>query len=433
MIIKGKSRSGAASLAAHLTSTNNERVTVAELRGVIAQDLRGALREMEDVASGTRCRLFLYHASLAPDARYFLTPAQWREAVDALEKNLGLTNQPRAVVIHSKDGRDHCHVVWSRIDAERMKAIPDSHNFRKHEQTARDLERRFGHERVQGAHVEREGRPRPKRTPSRADIRQQERAGQSGRAAVASVKRVTAEVTALWHQTNSGQAFAAALAARGYVLAKGDRRDFVIVDSVGAVHSLARRIEGVKAAQVRERMVDVGRDSLPSVAEAKAQQIERANAVRLLACLPVATSQPRETLATTGRNHGSSTREIVETFIALCHDPLHNLPCWLDAQGRRRASGDRLLARSRAGVAGNGDVRPVRAEGRGDQALRASPAANAHQVPRQTAPKAQGAARAAEGRIRGLSSNGTESRHRGEPDIKPPRRRPGLDCVAVAV
>ena len=270
MIIKGKSRSGAAALAAHLTSSKNERVDVAEIRGVLAQDLADALREMEDVASGSNCRLFMYHASIDPDARYPLTLEQWREAVDALEKKLGFTDQPRAVVIHVKEGREHCHVVWSRIKPETMTGISDSHNYRKHEEVSRDLERRFGHERVQGAHIEREGRKRPERTPSRADIQQQERRGKSGRAAVGEIKRVTAEITGLWQGTDSGKAFAAALAARGYVLARGDRRDFVVLDSGGAVHSLARRIEGVKAAAVRERMGDVDRDGLPSVAEAKA-------------------------------------------------------------------------------------------------------------------------------------------------------------------
>lgn len=34
--------------------------------------------------------------------------------------------QPRAVVFHEKENRRHCHVVWSRIDTEAMKAIPMS-------------------------------------------------------------------------------------------------------------------------------------------------------------------------------------------------------------------------------------------------------------------------------------------------------------------
>ena len=80
------------------------------------------------------------------------------------------------------------------------------------------------------------------------------------------------QVTRLWHQADSGTAFAAALRNEGWVLAKGDKRDFVLVDSFGETHSLARRIEGAKAAEVRERMAELDAAKLPSVAEARELQ-----------------------------------------------------------------------------------------------------------------------------------------------------------------
>ena len=58
------------------------------------------------------------------------------------------------------------------------------------------------------------------------------------------------------------------------MLARGDRRDFVVIDRAGDDHSLARRL-GVKVAEVRARMADLDPASLPSVNEAKAQQRER--------------------------------------------------------------------------------------------------------------------------------------------------------------
>ncbi|MBF0562012.1 MAG: relaxase/mobilization nuclease domain-containing protein [Alphaproteobacteria bacterium] len=238
----------------------------------MSRDLLGAFQEMQDVASGSTCQKFMYHANIDGDTRYPMTREQWRESVDALEKKLGLTDQPRVGVMHVKEGREHCHVGWSRIKPETMTAISDSHNYRKHEEVSRELERRFGHERVQGAHAEREDKPRPARTPDHADIQQQERLGKPGRAGVAAIKAVKADLTALWQQTASGKDFAAALAARGYILAQGDRRDFVVLDSAGAVHSLARRIEGVKTAAVRERMADVDRASLPTLEQATAHQ-----------------------------------------------------------------------------------------------------------------------------------------------------------------
>jgi hypothetical protein len=269
VVIKGTSCAGARRLAVHLTRTDtNERAEVKELRGVVAEDLRGALLEMEAVAAGARTTKPFYHGSINTRADEPMTPEQRMEAIDRLEEALGLSGQPRVVVVHEKEGREHCHIVWSRIDLERMAAISDSHNYRKHEQIARDLEREFGHERVQGAHVEREGKPRPERTPSHAEMLQGERTGLSPNEA-------KEKITELWRSTDSGRAFAQALDQNGWVLAHGDRRDFVVIDPKGGTHSLARRVEGAKAKDIRERMSDLDIERLPSVAEAKTIQRHR--------------------------------------------------------------------------------------------------------------------------------------------------------------
>jgi len=75
----------------------------------------------------------------------------------------------------------------------------------------------------------------------------------------------------LWQQSDSGSSFKAALESNGYLLCKGDRRDFVIIDPAGDDHSLTRRIAGAKAAGVRERLSDIDRDALPTVAEGRAK------------------------------------------------------------------------------------------------------------------------------------------------------------------
>jgi hypothetical protein len=267
VIIKGTSCAGFRRLAVHLMRTDtNERAEVKEIRGVVAEDLLGAFREMEGVAAGTRATKPFYHASINTRADEPLTDEQRAQAIDRLEAELNLYGQARAVVIHSKEGREHCHIVWSRIDLDRMTAISDSNNYYKHEKVARALEKEFGHERVQGAHVERDGKERPERTPSHSEMLQAERTGVSPAAA-------RALMTDLWRETDSGKSFQAALETKWWVLARGDRRDFVAIDSEGGTHSIARRIEGAKAADVRQRFADIDPASLPSVAEAK--QIQR--------------------------------------------------------------------------------------------------------------------------------------------------------------
>jgi hypothetical protein len=269
VIIKGTSCAGARRLAVHLTRTDtNERAEVRELRGVAALDLKGALLEMEAVASGSRATKPFYHASISTRADERLSDEQRNHAIDVLEARLGLTGQPRIVVVHEKEGREHCHIVWLRIDLETMRTISDSHNFRKHEEVARALEREFGHERVQGAHIERDGKARPTRTPSHAEMLQGERTGLTPKA-------VKAQVTELWRNTENGQDFAVALWNAGYVLARGDRRDYVLIDPSGGTHSLARRVEGAKVKDIRERMSDLESVWVPNVAQAKEIQSKR--------------------------------------------------------------------------------------------------------------------------------------------------------------
>ncbi len=77
MVIKGGARGGAGSLADHLQRTDtNERAELLEVRGVVAGDLLGALREMDAVASGTRCTRPFYHASINTDPTEHLTDEQ---------------------------------------------------------------------------------------------------------------------------------------------------------------------------------------------------------------------------------------------------------------------------------------------------------------------------------------------------------------------
>jgi hypothetical protein len=269
VVIKGSARGGPGQLAAHLQRTDtNERMRVVELRVVVADDLDGALDEMDALGAGLRTRRTLYHASINTRADEPMTDEQWTIAIDRLEAKLGLTGQPRAVVEHEKEGREHVHIVWSRADLEHMRAIRADHNFRQHEETARELEREFGHARVQGAHAERDGEERPERTPSHAEMQQAARTGLSPQEA-------KEQITELWQRTDSGQSFAAALDDAGWILARGDRRDFLVVDPHGEAHSLARRVEGTKAADVRARMADIDRETLPSAEEARERQEQR--------------------------------------------------------------------------------------------------------------------------------------------------------------
>jgi hypothetical protein len=267
MIISGGARCNWRFFAKHLMKTEeNERVKIAEIRGLAGDTTLDALREMDAVARGTRCKNFFYHANLNPREDEQLSPEQWEQAVDTLEGKLGLDGQSRIVVEHEKLGRTHRHVIWSRIDPDRLTAISDSHNYAKHEAAARELEQQFALAPVQGVHVGREG-PRPERRPANWETFRGHKSG-------IDPKDVKAEVTELWQSSDSGVAFRTALAQRGYVMAQGDRRDFLIIDSAGQEHSLARRIEGAKAAEIRARLADIDREDLPRVSHGRTERRE---------------------------------------------------------------------------------------------------------------------------------------------------------------
>jgi hypothetical protein len=263
MIISGGSRCNGRWFSSHLMKTEeNERVSVVEMRGLAARDVREAFREMDFIAGGTSCTNFFYHANLNPKAHERLTAEQWEQAADMLEKHLQLEGHARFIVEHEKDGRVHRHVIWSRIDADTMTAVSDSFSARDHEKAAREIEETFGLEPVESVLVKDRETQRPERRPRNWETFRGHESGIDPEA-------MKAEITALWQECDSGLAFKAALENAGYILARGDRRDFCVVDPSGDEHSLAKRISGERAASVRARMADVDRESLPSVAEAR--------------------------------------------------------------------------------------------------------------------------------------------------------------------
>ena len=261
MIIKGGARSSGGFFAYHLMKTEeNERVEVKEMRGLLADTVSEAFQEMRMVAAGTRADNYFYHASINPRADEMLTPEQWDIAVDTLEKNLGLTDHARFQVEHEKDGRTHRHIVWSRVDLDTMTVTPASGNYLAHDKTRAELEQEFSHEPTPPT-------PQPSQRKSR-EIADWEnfRAAESG----INPAEMKAEITELWQQSDGGRAFQAAIEEKGYLLAKGDRRDFVLIDPAGDIHSLARRIDGAKVADIRAKMTDLDRDSLMGAKEASA-------------------------------------------------------------------------------------------------------------------------------------------------------------------
>jgi hypothetical protein len=288
MIINGGGRGNVGYWSEHLLrEDHNERVEVKEISGVLAEDLPGALREMALVASGSKSQGdFMYVADLNPNGQERLTEAQWREAIDLLEEKLGLQGHQRVVVEHEKDGRVHRHVVWNRVD-ENLKVRDIGGNYFTHERVARALEVRFGLEWTPSRHGMQHEAPRPDRAPDMQDYSIAEKAGTTPQEMRALVKELRA-------QSDSPQAFRAALGDAGYLLAEGNR-PYLVVDPAGEPHSLPRLL-GEKQAKVAEFIGDM---ELMPLDQAKAIQAERRQLQPEQQITPAAKVEPQPAQPTT--------------------------------------------------------------------------------------------------------------------------------------
>ena len=246
MILKASQRGGALALARHLQRTDeNDHVEVHELRGFASETLAGALNEVAAISKGTRCLQYLFSVSLNPPESETVPVKVFEEAVRGIEEQLGLQGQPRAVVFHEKEGRRHAHAVWSRIDAQEMKAINLSHFKRKLQAISKQIYLEHGWTLPDGFREKGKGNPL---NFSREEWQQAKRIKQDPRT-------IKAQFQDAWATSDDHQSFAAALEERGYFLAKGDRRGFVAVDVFGEVYSVSKWT-GQKSNALNDRLGD---------------------------------------------------------------------------------------------------------------------------------------------------------------------------------
>ncbi len=272
MIPFASQRGGGQDLATHLRNEHdNEYMEVADLRGAVADDLHGAFAEWEAQASAmTKCANYLYSLSINPDPAQGPMPRDlYDDYITRVEEALGLDGQPRAVVFHIKEdqqgvGREHCHVVWSRIDVQEMKAIQMSFDHDKLMTVTRQFARDHDIELAPGYHKLED---RKRQTYRQLSLYEKARLESTG----FSLQERRDLITELWHGRDTPDSFVKALEYHGYVLATG-RRPYVLVDIHGDTHSLPKLIDH-KAANTKAIRAFLGADyvsdNLPSVENAK--------------------------------------------------------------------------------------------------------------------------------------------------------------------
>nr|WP_313429035.1 relaxase/mobilization nuclease domain-containing protein [Brevundimonas diminuta] len=258
MILKGSQRGGGAALGHHLLNAEqNEQVEIHEVRGFMSDTVLGAFKEAQAMASGTRCKQYLFSVSLSPPESENVRGEVFEGAIEAIEEKLGLQGQPRVVVFHEKEGRRHAHAVWSRIDAETMTAKQLSFSKSKLREVSKALYLENGWKMPRGLMDSKEHDPR---NFTLAEWQQAKRAGLNA-------GNLRGMVQECWAVSDNRDAFAKSLEERGLYLAKGDRRGHVVVAYDGEVFAVSR-LTGKKTKEVTAKLGKP--DDLRSVGETRA-------------------------------------------------------------------------------------------------------------------------------------------------------------------
>jgi hypothetical protein len=246
MILKASQRGGGQDLATHLMRLDdNEHVKLHELRGFASDNLKDAFREAEAVSQGTKCRQYLFSLSLSPPEDARVPVEVFEDTIGRIEDRLGLKDQPRAIVFHEKEGRRHAHCVWSRIDADTMTAKQMSFYKAKLMSVSRDLYLEHGWKMPRGLENAAE------RNPTNFTLAEWQQAKRQG----IDPRWLKSTLQDCWKRSDNQASFESALQDRGFFLAKGDKRGFVVLDHQGEVYSLPRMLD-LKTKEVRDRLGD---------------------------------------------------------------------------------------------------------------------------------------------------------------------------------
>lgn len=232
------------------------------------EDDRAAIGLMIDTAKrNTRCKAPVYAFSLAwhpeetPDQAHMIDSG--REAL----KVLGMQDHQALMIAHTDTAHPHLHVIVNRIHPETGKAINLYKDQEKLQAWALEYERRQGkvycQARVFNALArkvakEQDGRPEPRRY-------------------------VDNTIAECWTRSDSGRSFKAALEAKGWGLARGDRKEAVLmaVTPSGRAFAVLRELnkglpkgQTIKGAAFDRQIADLKREDLRPVKEVQ-QEMER--------------------------------------------------------------------------------------------------------------------------------------------------------------
>jgi hypothetical protein len=281
----GRSFKGAALYYGHdKKAATNERVMFCETLNLPTQDPDKAWKQMAWTAAheeelkfsagvkwnGAKTEKPVYAFSLAWDIGETPSPEEMREAALSALACRRLQEHQAILYGHNDTEHKHVHVLVNLIHPETGRCANTFKDRLELSRWAQSYEEQQGkircHQRVENN----------KRRDELNLDRQRDPEAAQGKL-VRGRDRIIQEA---WNRSDSGKSFAAALEERGYMLARGDQRDVIVIDPQGRPINPARHIDGENGKNIRKhqldrRLADLEMVSLPDVKAAKERQLER--------------------------------------------------------------------------------------------------------------------------------------------------------------
>jgi len=216
------------------------------------------------------------HYSLSWPVEDNPTPEEMLKAADESLKWLGAQECQAFMIAHNDSAHIHIHIVFNRVHPVTGRAVKLCYSKRKLSLWAESYEKKQGKihcpQRVENNKKRRE----------LATLRQQNPAAAKGHM----VRARDPNIQEAWNRADNGQSFAAALADKGYVLARGERKRkdgrvcrYVAIDPYGKIVNIAKHIEGengknIWVAALREHLADLDPETLPLASIARLDREE---------------------------------------------------------------------------------------------------------------------------------------------------------------
>lgn len=229
MILRVDIRGNGEQLADYVVALkDNDYIEILEVDGREDADrdyLQQTILEMQLNAELTRTDKAFFHTQINPayGEDRAMTRQDWYMAADILAAETGYEHQRRVIVLHTKKGRTHAHVIWERYNHDTGLMIDNKHSRLKADAARPKIEAALGH------------RLTPRRNPQRPELK--------------------TALTKIWNETATGAEFIREARKSGYIIASGTgNRPFMVVDENGRAFDLVRQITDVRTKEVRARL-----------------------------------------------------------------------------------------------------------------------------------------------------------------------------------